>query len=506
MSDNYNTKRIFKNTMLLYVRMLFTMGINLYTTRLVLTNLGVEDYGVYGIVGGLVSMFALFSVGANRTVQRFISYELGKKDGDVNNVFCTSINVIIIIFLLTFVVLEVGGLWFLKNRLNIPEHSLNAAEWVFQLSVATCLLTMINIPYNALLVAFERFDIFAYISLCQVILNCIVAYCLTFYENNRLFIYALGLTGVSLIIQLLYWLFCRVKIKASRYQTKIDKVLLKQIGKFAGITVADGALQVCTSQGINILINLTFGVALNAVYSLSLQLKNMVLSFAQNVQRAVDPQITKSYSNNEMSNFFKLVNLGSKLQGMLILFIVIPFFFRADQIINLWLGKIPDNTILFMKGTILLSLIFSITEPIKTGAIATGRIKRFLLIPDFIFLLVIPIIFIGSKFIHDPLLIIVSIVIMEGAIPSMLRLILMSHITNFNLLQYTKAVLLPILLVGIFSSIICYFIDIVCSKTFLGLVLLLILNSIFVLLNILLFGFSKSEREKIMLIILKLKK
>ena len=192
MSDNFNKNRLAKNTILLYVRMLFTMWLNLYTTRLTLANLGVEDMGIYGVVGSIVSMFAVFSGGMGNAVQRFLTYEIGRDNGDPNKVFCSCLNVIFLLSGIIFILLEVGGLWFLHTKINIPAESMDVAQWVFQISVLTCIVNLISIPYNSLIVAHEKMNAFAAISILQVILTCASAYCLSYFPTGRLLIYAIS--------------------------------------------------------------------------------------------------------------------------------------------------------------------------------------------------------------------------------------------------------------------------------------------------------------------------
>ena len=312
MSDNFNKNRIIKNSLLLYVRMLFTMWINLYATRLVLQNLGVEDMGVYGVVGSIVSIFSVFTGGITSAVQRFITFETGLKEGNVNKVFCSSLNVIFILAGILLIILESIGLWFFYTKINIPEASKNAAFWVFQFSILTCLINLVSIPYNALIIAKEKMNAFAFISIIQVILNCMAAYFISLL-NDRLLWYALFMLLASFIVRLSYQVYCRIHFPESHYQRGIDKVLLKEIGKYTGVSTTSGVLQMISGQGLTLVINWTSGVALNAVYNIALQLKNSILSFAMNLFKAIAPQITKTYANGEMEHYKTLVYTGSKL-------------------------------------------------------------------------------------------------------------------------------------------------------------------------------------------------
>ena len=222
MSDNFNKNRLAKNTILLYVRMLFTMWLNLYTTRLTLANLGVEDMGIYGVVGSIVSMFAVFSGGMGNAVQRFLTYEIGRDNGDPNKVFCSCLNVIFLLSGIIFILLEVGGLWFLHTKINIPAESMDAAQWVFQISVLTCIVNLISIPYNSLIVAHEKMNAFAAISILQVILTCASVYCLSYFPTGRLLIYAILMATISILIRITYQIYCHRKFPEVHYHMIID--------------------------------------------------------------------------------------------------------------------------------------------------------------------------------------------------------------------------------------------------------------------------------------------
>lgn len=358
MSDNFNKNRIIKNSLLLYVRMLFTMWLNLWTTRLVLANLGVEDMGVYGVVGSIVGLATVFTGGVTNAVQRFITFESGKTDGNTNLVFCTSLNVIFLLSVVVFILLESVGVYMLYYSVNIPANSMNAASWVLQLSILTCVVNLISIPYNALVIAHERMNAFAVISILQVVLTFCAVYTLSWFDN-RLLVYGIMMATVSIIIRIFYQIYCHYKFDESRYHFIIDKEQLKQLGKFTGVSTASGAIQIVSSQGIIFVINWTFGVAINAVYNISLQLKNSILSFALNLFKAISPQITKTYANNEIETHRKIVYSGSKMETYLIFFIMIPFLFRTEFIMHMWLGKVPSYAVEFAMCAVFISLTYA---------------------------------------------------------------------------------------------------------------------------------------------------
>lgn len=504
MSENFSKERILKNSLLLYVRMLFTMWLNLYATRLTLANLGIEDMGVYGVIGSIVSLFTVFTGGITSAVQRFITFELGLENGQPNKVFCSSLNVIFILSSIMLVLLEVGGLWMLEYKVNIPEVSRDASFWVFQLSVLTCLVNMISIPYNALIIAHEKMDAFAFISIVQVVLNFLAAYCLSLFENNRLLIYAALLAVASISIRLLYQIYCHRKFVEAHYHLGVDWNTVKQIGKFTGVSTVSGGMQIISSQGIVFVINLTFGVAINAVYTIALQLKNSILSFAQNVQRAIAPQITKTYANGEIDSYKKLVYGGSKLEVYLIYFIMIPFLFRTEYIMELWLGKVPEYAVFFAQCTVFLSLTYAAFEPIRTAIYATNRIRNFMLIPETLYLLVIPISYLVGKLTDSPFSLILSIVITDICVCAV-RVYLATKVSIIQISKICKQVIYPCLSVGILASILCYLISqITAPNTISGLIELVIMNSIGLVIIILCTGLSKIEARYIWGIIRKI--
>jgi len=494
MSDNFDKSRLAKNTILLYVRMLFTMWLNLYTTRLTLANLGVEDMGVYSIVGGVVSMFAVFSGGITNAIQRFLTYEIGRSGGNPNRVFCSCLNVIFILILVILLLLEVGGVWFLYNKVNIPVKSMDTAQWVFQLSVFTCMINLGSIPYNSLIIAHEKMDAFAFISILQVILTCVSVYSLSYFNDGRLLIYAVLMALINIIVRVIYQIYCHSKFNEARYRMILDWQQIKQISRFAGVSSVSGFLQMLSTQGFIIVINLIFGVAINAVYAISMQLKNSVLSFAQNLHRAIAPQITKTYANGEMETHKKLVYAGSKFQVFLIYFIMIPFLFRTEYIMQLWLGEVPLYTVTYVRCTIFLSLTYASFETIRTAVYATGNITRFMVWPEVVYLLVLPISYFAGIMTKNPNAVIIAMVIYEIFV-CFIRILLSTKVSIVTWYELIKLVMLPCSIVFLLSITICFLLYKWMPTTLLGLVELVIMNSIALCVFIIVAGLNKQERK-----------
>lgn len=469
------------------------MWLNLYATRLVLKNLGVEDMGVYGVVGSVVGLFAVFSSGITNTIQRFITFELGKSDRDVNKIFCSSLNIIFLLSVFILILLESLGIWFLYNKVNIPEQSMQAAFWVYQLSVLTCIVNLISIPYNALVIAHEKMDAYAVISIIQVILTCAAAYCLSLFESQRLLIYAILMATIGVLIQFFYQIYCHFKFKESRYRLLIDRDSLNQIGKFAGITTTAGILETLYNQGVILVINWTFGVALNAVYAIALQLKNSVLSFAFNIFKAISPQITKTYANGEIEIHKKLVYTASKLQVYMIYFIMIPFLFRTEYILRLWLGEVPPYTVPYAQAIIFISLLYAIFEPIRTVVNATGNITKFMILPNVFYIFSLPISYLLAKWSNMPVMLILSVVVID-IVGCMFRIYYAVQVTPLQFKSICAQVLLPSVMVAIGGVAICWLLSLYLPSDLIGLVSLLTIMGISLCVIIYLWGVNKQER------------
>ena len=469
------------------------MWLNLYATRLVLRNLGVEDMGIYGVIGSVVGLFAVFSSGITNTIQRFITFELGKVESDVNKVFCSSLNIIFLLSAFILILLESVGIWFLYHKVNIPLQSMQAAFYVYQLSVLTCIVNLVSIPYNALVIAHEKMDTYAVISILQVIFTCAAAYCLSFFDSQRLIIYAVLMSIISVLVYLFYQGYCRVKFPESRYHLLINKGAMKQIGKFAGITTVSGILESFYNQGVVLVINWTFGVVINAVYTIALQLKNSVLSFAFNIFKAMSPQITKTYANGEIEIHKKLVYSASKFQIYMIYFIMIPFLFRTENIMQLWLGEIPPYMVSYAKAIVYLSLTYAMFEPIRTSVLATNRIAKFMIVPNILIILSLPVSYLLAIWIGNPVVLIISVVVFD-VIGCLIRIYYALRVSPILLKDLFVKVILPTIRVAIVSTIVCMLIVSFFDEGLIGLLFLLIVNSLFLCGIIYILGINREEK------------
>lgn len=491
-SDN---KRIMKNSIALYVRMLFTMGLNLLITRFVLRYLGVDDYGTYSAVGGIVTLFTVFNGGISKANQRFITYELGKRSGHPHKTFNTIINLTLLIALVTVLVIEIAGLWFLYHKMNIPEERMNAAFWIFQFSVVIMAVSLVSNPYNALIISHEKIGAFAYISILQVVLNFIAAWCLRYVLMDKLIYYGLMVMLVHILIRAIYQIYCRNHFKESKHRLYMNGQQVKSIAKFTGWATVDGAFGTIIWQGITILINVSYGVTINAVYQISGQLKNAVLSFAQNVQRAMDPQITKSYAAGDLERHHALVFSGSKLEVFMLYFIIIPLLARTEFILKLWLGNdLPEHLVTFCRLAVLMNLICSAFEVLRTSVMATGNLRKLALYPNLLHLSVLPVCYIANLYFHSPVIMMVIITIIYFFVYAY-RFYIASQISKFSLKKYFIKIVSRCLSVGALSAVTVFALDKFIPDNIWGFLLLLICSTIILLVYIYILGLSVSERN-----------
>lgn len=492
--ETFNKKRIIKNSVTLYVRMMFTMVLNLLTTRFVLASLGVEDMGVYGVVGSIVSMFTVFVNGLLSASQRFITYELGKPDGDVSKVFNTSTNLILLLSLALLLILEIGGNIMLENGVNIPANRMTAARLVLQFSIFTCILHLNTTVYSALIIAHERMTAWAFISIAQVLLTCSAAYTLVYFaESDRLVWYAAFAFAVQVLVQALYVGYCKIHFSETKYQRKIDRPLVREMAKFAGASTFSGVLQMVINQGLVLVINWTYGVAVNAVYNIGLQVKNSVLSFGMNIFKAVSPQITKTYASGDYDRYRKLVYSGSKMGIYMIILILIPFSIRSYYIMELWLGQVPPYASAFAVAFVFQSLLYAGFEPYRTAVLATGNVARFFIYSELVHTLVLPLSYIVSVYFETPIMLVVCVVVMEFVYCTSM-VILGSKVSQISKRGLIFKVICPSMAVLAVSYIVCYCLSMLLSAGFIGLLLQLILGTLIIAGVVFAIGLSSQER------------
>lgn len=442
-----NNKRIAKNTLFLYFRTILVMLIALYTSRVVLNVLGVEDYGVYNVVGGLVSMFSIISGSLSSAISRFITFELGKGSSErLKVIFSTSVNIQLGIALLVLILGELIGVWFLNYKMNIPDERMIAANWVLHCSLLTFVINLISIPYNACIIAHERMKAFAYVSILEVSLKLAVVYMLLVSPFDKLSTYAVLLVAVALIVRLTYGIYCKRHFEECSYSFVYDKTMIKEMTGFAGWSFFGYSAGIFNMQGVNILINLFFGVTVNAARGVAAQVDAAVTQFVNNFLVAVNPQITKSYAAGDMSYMFMLVCRAAKYAYFLLLIFVVPLFIEADMVLTLWLKVVPEYAPLFLRLALLGSLVYLLGNPMATAVLATGKIRTYQIWMALVGSLVFPLTWIAYEF-GSPVYVTYLIYFGVYLLLIFVRLYIMKGLLNFPVTLFVKLVLLRLVVV-----------------------------------------------------------
>ena len=502
-----NNKRIAKNTMLLYGRMLLLMAISLYTSRVILNALGVEDYGIYNIVGGVVAMFSMLSGSLSAAISRFITFELGKGNKEnLAKVFSASVTIQLGICAIVMLLAETVGLWFLNSKMVIPENRLYAANWVYQLSLVTFVISLVSIPYNAAIIAHERMSAFAYISIFEAVNKLIVAYFIIISPIDKLIFYAIMIAMIAIIIRLIYGVYCKKRFEECTYHFIYDHELLKQMFGFAGWNFIGASSALLRDQGGNIVINLFCGPAVNAARGIAFQVNTAVHSFVTNFMTALNPQITKSYASGDYQYMMTLIFQGARLSYYILLLLSLPVIVNTHYILHIWLGQVPEHTVLFVQLVLIFGMCESISSPLITAMLATGKIRNYQLVVGGFQMLNLPVSYILLRFGAIPeTVLIVAIVISQLCLVS--RLYMLRGLIGLKARDFIKKVYANVIEVTILSVIVPFLLAIVLNNDFLNFIVLSIITVVSTLLVVFYVGCTMEERQfvvsKVKMIILK---
>lgn len=469
-SHKNSNVRIAKNTVFLYFRTLLIIGIGLYISRAILQALGVEDFGIYNVVGGIVLMFSFINSGMVASTQRFISYELGKKDtGRLQQVFSVAVSVHLLLALIILVLAETIGLWFLNARMNIAPERLYAANWVYQCSILAFALTVLSVPYNACIVAHEHMKAFAYVSILDYSLRLLAVLLLPFVSCDKLIVYSISILLIAVIIRLIYGFYCKYHFEECTYQFSRDKRLFTEMFSFAGWSFIGNLGFSVKDQGINILINLFFGAVVNAARGIAYQVSSVVSSFMANFQMAINPQITKRYASGETDSMLRLVFASAKYSFFLLMIIVIPLWIRAPYVLELWLGNVPDYTVTFLRLVLIMLLVDSMANPLVVAMQATGKIRNFQLVIALIMVSNLPISYCVLKMGADAYSV-MYVAIATSIVGLIARLLLLHALIPFDFGGFIKSVILRNLLVCSLATILSLMFANLLSDNFGGLI------------------------------------
>lgn len=444
-----NNKRIAKNTLMLYFRMLFSMLVSLYTSRVVLQVLGVEDYGIYNVVGGFVAMFSLLSSGLTSAVQRYLTYELGVGNIErLNKIFCVSLNIFIALSIIVLLFTESFGLWFVNKAMNFSIERMTVVNIIYQISIATFIVNLLSIPYNAAIISHERFNAYAYISILQICLKLVVVLILHIIPFDKLVGYSLLLFIIDVLIRIIYGWYCSKHFHECKYRFVIDWRLIKEMFLFSVWSFVGSCAFLFKQQGVNIALNIFYGTTVNAAQGIASQVSNAVSSFVSSFTTALNPQITKSYAQRDFDYMYSLAFRSSRYSYFLIFLLAMPMFLRVDSVLKLWLNVVPPYASIFTQLILVNTLIDSLSNSLITIVMSTGRIALYQCVVGGILLLNFPISYI-SLFLEMPPYIPFIIGCFIALVCLVVRLIIMKKLIEFPIKRFIKCVLLPVLWVTI---------------------------------------------------------
>lgn len=487
----------------MYIRTLVVMSIGLFTSRVTLDVLGVENYGVYCVVGGFVALFTIVGGTLVTACQRFLTIEIGRRDcANPQKVFNVSVLIHIVLAIFLLILFETFGLWFVLNKLNIPAGCIGDIQWVFQCSVFSFLINIICAPYNALLIAYEKISAFAYINLFDAVAKLGIVYALYCFSSNHLVWYSILLLIVAIVDRIVYSVYCYVKFPDFKFKLEHDFVLLKEILHFAGFTFVGSTASVLCNQGINVLMNLFGNVTANAARAIAVQVQNATMKFVNDFMTALNPQITKSYAAGNVEKSMKLCFCGARISYFMMYLIAIPFLFKTQCILDLWLKNYPKIAISFVQMTLLLSLVAVLSNPIVTEILAIGKLKMNALIIGLVRIMTIPICYFFLSLKYDLIVCYLVLLVIE-VVSLFVRLLVLKFLNGFEILGYVRNVLCRVLLVSICSLPCIKLFDSMTPSSFKGILLFVIAVIPITFFIECLLGLTKSEKKYVIVFLRK---
>lgn len=442
-----NNKRIAKNTLLLYFRMLLMMAVSLFTSRVVLNTLGVEDFGIYSVVGGVVGMFVFINNSMSSATQRYITFALGKGDKNrLQTIFSTTLQIHSLIAVIIVLLGETVGLWFLYNKMQIPAERMDAALWVMQCSIVSMVVMIVSVPYNADVIAHEKMSAFAYISILEVVLKLAIVYLLLVFSYDKLILYAILILMIQILIRFCYSIYCNKHFEETKYKHVWDKKLFKEMTGFAGWSLFGNMAGVLFGQGLNMLLNVFFGPVVNAARAVAVQVQGAIQQFVGNFQTALNPQITKTYAAGELNEMHRLMFRSARFSFYLLFFLSLPVLYETDFILTIWLKIVPENAVAFLRIMICTSLIYTIANPLIIANQATGRVMKYQAVCGTILLLILPISYLCLKM-GCPAYSVFIVHFLIESVTQVARMILLRPLIGLRIRDYFIYIYKPVLIV-----------------------------------------------------------
>lgn len=497
MSDNSsNNKRIAKNTVFLYIRMFFAMGVSLYTSRVILDTLGVIDYGVWNVVAGVIAMFSFLNTSMSTATSRFMMYELGQESKEgIQNVFSSACTIHLCIAIVVLILGETIGLWFLHNKLVIPAGRMFAADIVYQITILSTMVSITQVPYNAAIMANEKMDVYAYIGMADIILRLAIVFVLMLSPLDKLISYGILTLIVSITIAMTYRLYCSRKLQGCRLYLSKDMTQIKPMLSFSGWDLYGNLSVMARTQGVNMLLNMFFSAAMNAASGLATQVQGAIMNFAMNVVQAFRPQIVKSYASGDFNRMSTLISKAAQYTTMLLLLFTIPLCVEIDYVLGLWLKEVPDYAAIFCVYTLIFNIFTNIAGCVVYGIHATGRVKRVCIINGTLYLLVIPISYISYKLGGQPQTAFLFNVfaVICGMISNIYALHL--YVPEFKIRPFISSVLIKTTLIASFAIVFSLALKYQLESSFLRLVISCMVSLITIGISTFLFVMSSSDRQ-----------
>ena len=393
-----NSRRIARNTAFLYIRMFIMLLVGLYTSRVVLNALGQDDFGVYGAVGGVVALFSVLTGAISGAISRFLAFELGKEKSRMEEVFSTTVAIQFALAVLVLILAEVIGMWFLNNHMVIPDGRMPAAHWVLHFSVFLFVVNMLSVPYNAAIIAHEKMEAFAYISIAEALLALGAALATRYTHQDKLIVYASLMLAVAVVIRFTYGIYARRKFPECRLRLKsVDGSIVREIGTYTGWTFIGSVASVLNAHGINLLMNVFFGVRVNAARDVTVKLEGNVSRFINNITTAINPQIHKSYASGRLDYMHQLVCKGAKYSYFLYFFFALPIILEAPALLKLWLNIVPEHSVEFVRIALVSTLFVALGTPFVNAIFATGDVKRYEIIASITNVMAFPLSYLAFK-------------------------------------------------------------------------------------------------------------
>ncbi len=487
--------------------MFFVILLSLYTSRIVLQMLGVVDYGIYNVVGGVVAMMSILNGAMTSSIQRYYSYEIGRGNPELlRKTFCISVNIYVLMCLIFFLLAESLGLWFLNTHLVIPQERLTAANWVYQYTIFTMIASMLSNPFNAMIIAHEKMSIFAYISIADVLLKLGIVFLLPIFPYDNLPTYGILLFLVQLFVTTLNSIYCITKYSECKYKLYKDISLHKEILIYSGWNIFGSMASVVKTQGLNVLLNMFFNPAVNAARAIANQVNTAVMQMGNNFYSAVRPQLTKLYAQNNHNEMFHLMFWSSRLSFFLILIISLPIIVQCRFILNLWLGIVPEYSVSFIQIMVWISAVDAMASPLMTAAHSTGKNALYQSLVGTTILLNIPLSYLFLKNNYSPTIVFYISLIISVFCLFLRVFIVKLLIKDFPILGYIKNVFIRSFAVTLSACTLIYVFmstNIYAEETIFNFIIVTFFTFFSTIVTIALFGLSKKERYKIIEIVKK---